>query len=627
MKTYDDDRFPVRCLIAASAMWACAFLLERLLYEGTQTSSLAPWRWVLDGLLAAAVLFTVWQAFRQHRISEASVKKQIAFHAELCTLTNDALKGAPVAEITEQAITSLMNRVRAPLFIFATYGPAGMRVDAVRGKLGHPDMLCCELVSKDVVAFLVSQPGGRCIVANPANEQRFDLPPFLAQQQYALALEIVRSMDDVYGLLVMALPREPERRASRARMLTNVAELLDQANRASKIRNSKAMADTWFKQIAENLNDVFYIISFDAQQVHYINPAYEKVWGRSCASLYEKPLSFIDAIHPDDQAGIADSILGNGHPRVSDRTYRIIDASGGIRWIRDRCFPILDEDGKPSRIGGLAVDVTESRKSAEQREQLAIALGDKALREAEDSLRARDEILAMVSHDLRGPLTTISLVIERMLRAADVDPKMARGVRRAQASAEHMARLLSDLMDATRLNSGKLTLDMTGISAPALIDAVRDTFSDLCSQKHITLLTSVVDPNLPTLTLDHTRILQAFGNIVGNAIKFTPEYGTITISITEADDGIAFDIEDSGPGIAPESIGKIFEPFWQQTRDAHRGLGLGLHIARSVIEAHSGKISVRSCLGVGTCFTLTLPSTYPVELPPIAWVGETLRAT
>ncbi|RYF47835.1 MAG: hypothetical protein EOO38_11340, partial [Cytophagaceae bacterium] len=183
------------------------------------------------------------------------------------------------------------------------------------------------------------------------------------------------------------------------------------------------------------------------------------------------------------------------------------------------------------------------------------------------------------------------------------------------------------LMDATRLSSGKLTLDMTSISAPALFDAVRDTYADLCSQKHITLLTGVMHPDLPTLTLDRTRILQAFGNIVGNAIKFTPEYGTITISTTEADDGIAFDIEDTGPGIAPDAIGKIFDPFWQQAHDAHRGLGLGLHIARSVIEAHGGKISVRSRLGTGTCFTLTLPSTYPVELPPAAWMMEPLRVT
>lgn len=229
----------------------------------------------------------------------------------------------------------------------------------------------------------------------------------------------------------------------------------------------------------------------------------------------------------------------------------------------------------------------------------------RALDEARSAVLSRDEVLAVVSHDLRNPLGTITLA------AGALELPLSEEQRAQQVAAIHrtvrsMTRLIDDLLDASAVTSGQLALELDELDVRTV---VRDAVSALRTQARNAGITLSFEVPADEVRVrgDAHRLNQVLANLLGNALKFTEEGGVIEVQVTRSRSEAVVKVIDSGAGIAPDHLPHIFDRFWHTARTRRGGSGLGLAIARGVVEAHGGAISVESELGVGTTFSFTLP--------------------
>jgi PAS domain S-box-containing protein len=226
--------------------------------------------------------------------------------------------------------------------------------------------------------------------------------------------------------------------------------------------------------------------------------------------------------------------------------------------------------------------------------------------EAQRATAARDEILGVVSHDLRNPLSAIAMC-SRVL--VDTPPDDA-GARRDLAktiyeSTGWMSRMIQDLLDVSAIEAGVLSLVCASEDMGPIVVRATDLFSRTTADRGLSIVVTVDDP-IPHVYVDAERMVQAVANLIGNAVKFTPAGGRVTIGVHSRGGEVEIAVEDSGRGIAAADIPFIFDRFWH-TRGAAAGTGLGLAIARGIIVAHGGTIAVRSTIGEGSRFTISMP--------------------
>ena len=244
--------------------------------------------------------------------------------------------------------------------------------------------------------------------------------------------------------------------------------------------------------------------------------------------------------------------------------------------------------------------VGTQRALARERSRLA-----RALEEANAAVAARDEVLAVVSHDLRNPLGTITMAADLLEMPIPEDRKAVQ-IQVIKRAVKGMSRLIEDLLAVSEMEAGRLALERE----PLLLDALLE---EVCSQleshaRHkLQRLDWSVAPDVPTLHGDRHRLVQVLSNLVGNAVKFTPERGTILMKAARNGQAVEVTVEDTGIGISAADLPHVFERFWHTRRARRGGAGLGLTIAKGIVEAHGGRIRVESEVGVGTKFVFTLP--------------------
>jgi signal transduction histidine kinase len=228
-------------------------------------------------------------------------------------------------------------------------------------------------------------------------------------------------------------------------------------------------------------------------------------------------------------------------------------------------------------------------------------------RRAELVAGARAEVLGVVAHDLRNPLSLIVTTTE-LLQEEDLEPDRRRQILDiAKRAGKQMNRLIEDLLDTVQLESGKLSLDLEDVDVATLFRQVEETFYPLAARRQITL-TMIPPRNGVRVHADSFRVSQVLGNLLGNAIKFTPEGGEVTLRASLEGTEVVFGVRDSGPGIPPDQMQHLFEQFWQARRNDKRGVGLGLTIAKGIIDAHGGRIWCESNPGAGSTFSFALPA-------------------
>lgn len=245
--------------------------------------------------------------------------------------------------------------------------------------------------------------------------------------------------------------------------------------------------------------------------------------------------------------------------------------------------------------------------SAALRRALLTEERDRQRRAAEGAVRARDEVLAIVSHDLRNPLNAIAVGAQALL-SMDVPREqqepMLQIIRR---NAGRMDRLIQDLLDASRIQGGR---QLKVEPAPLrLLAVVEEACQALAVRTKSTLqnVTWQVPPDLPPVRADRDRLLQVLGNLLDNALRFTPEGGTLTARACQQGDVVRVEVADTGPGIPERHVAHLFEPFYQARQAGRNTAGLGLAIAKGIVEAHGGQIGVETAEGRGSTFWFTLP--------------------
>lgn len=228
-------------------------------------------------------------------------------------------------------------------------------------------------------------------------------------------------------------------------------------------------------------------------------------------------------------------------------------------------------------------------------------------RDSQQAVRAREEVLAIVSHDLRNPLNAVMLAAALLQTSEQIAPDDREQLDIIDLSAKRMRRLIEDLLDVTRLEGGKqLPIDPAPLEVESLFHDTYELFKAQAATAGVELHCRLND-GVPRVLADKHRIMQVLSNLVGNALKFTPAGGTIDCQATPQDQAVLFTVADSGPGIPKENLGDIFNPYWQAKRTARLGAGLGLPIAKGIVESHGGTIWVESVPGDGAKFFFTLP--------------------
>jgi signal transduction histidine kinase len=225
---------------------------------------------------------------------------------------------------------------------------------------------------------------------------------------------------------------------------------------------------------------------------------------------------------------------------------------------------------------------------------------------AEMLAQAREDVLGVVAHDLRNPLNLIQMTVELMIDEELPVERQKEMLGIALRAAKQMNRLIEDLLDHVRLQAGRLSLDVEEVSVDAIIKDAEETYRPLADRRHLHFETTAQDGVV--VRADRTRVSQIVGNLIGNAIKFTPEQGSVKLRATPEDKQVVFQVVDDGPGIPADNMSHLFDNFWQARKSDRRGVGLGLAIVKELVEAHGGKIWVESKVDHGSTFSFSLPA-------------------
>jgi signal transduction histidine kinase len=240
----------------------------------------------------------------------------------------------------------------------------------------------------------------------------------------------------------------------------------------------------------------------------------------------------------------------------------------------------------------------------------ALALENaKLYQEAQRATQARDDVLALVSHDLRSPLGTVQMsasFLLELLETPGATPPFQQQLKIIQRAVTRADRLIGDLLDVSRIESGSLEVAHEPLDAAQLIVETVEEHRPIAQEKNITLASEWVGP--PTMISgDRDRISQLFSNLIGNALKFTPSEGVVSVTGVAGEKFVTFSVTDSGPGIPVDHLPHSFNRFWQANRATRSGAGLGLSIAKGIVEAHHGTLVAESIAGEGATFTFTVP--------------------
>ena len=353
------------------------------------------------------------------------------------------------------------------------------------------------------------------------------------------------------------------------------------------------------------------IIAIDEEQrIVFFNTGAERIFGYEAAEVVGGPLTVLlperyRAMHRGHVTR-----FGASHERARRMGERQ-EISGlrrnGEEFPAEASIAWVEVEGRPVFTVVLR-DITD-RKRIETQLRLA--------------LRARDEMAGVVSHDLRNPVQAVKMLSGAILAAEGdeaVSPAVAEQAAVILRAAEQMDALIEDLLDATRIEAGQLRVQPEPVDAERLVRTATETLEPLATAKEQTLAVELGRP-LPRVMADAERVVQILSNVVGNAIKFTPRGGRVTVAVERAgpelpENGgepaapaVLFIVRDDGPGFPAAQLPHIFDRYWQSRRTGRTsGAGLGLPIAKGIVEAHGGRIRVASAEGEGTTVEFTLPA-------------------
>ncbi len=383
----------------------------------------------------------------------------------------------------------------------------------------------------------------------------------------------------------------------------DVTELYEatEALRASEAR---------FRELAETINEVFWITDPEKRRVLYVSPAYERIWGRPCASLLAAPGDWIETVHPDDRGRVAEALVHKQAAGTYDETYRIVRPDGEVRTVQDRAYPVRSADGSVVRVVGVAEDVTDAKRLEAQflRTQRLEAIG---------------ALAGGIAHDLNNILTPVLMSVG-LLRGEEEEAKRLELITVVEQCTNRGAEVIRQLLAFSRGVDGKRVVVQPRHLIREMVSIIRETFPRSIS------LEVDVGADLWPVEANSTQLHQVLMNLCVNARDAMPAGGQLTIAarnlnVTEAEQvhdtelkvgpHVVIEVIDSGEGMSSETMARIFEPFFT-SKAPGKGTGLGLSTALGIVRSHGGRMAVYSEVGRGSRFRVYLPATPQVTVVP-----------
>ena len=371
-----------------------------------------------------------------------------------------------------------------------------------------------------------------------------------------------------------------------------------------------------FRQLAENINQVLWVESLDQSKLLYVSPVYEKIWGRERASLYEQPHIFLEFVHQQDRELFQAHLSQQRKGEFSEMEYRIQRPDGEIRWIRDRSFPIRDASGKAYRSAGISEDVTDRKQMEEQvrrhSEELEELVKKRAARIQElerqraesDKLAAAGRMAARIAHEINNPLAGIQSSFQLLKGALSTTHRYYHYAGIIESEIERIANIIRQMYDLYRPEKESVR--------PFRIDqTIRDVVALLKAGSHDRGVSIESEANgaAETITLSEGLLRQVLYNLIQNALEASPSGSVVKVSAATAPNHLNIAVADQGHGIPAELRSLIFEPFFTTKIGENRnsGLGLGLSVTKSIVDAMGGTIAFESQADTGTVFRIELP--------------------
>jgi len=398
-----------------------------------------------------------------------------------------------------------------------------------------------------------------------------------------------------------------------AMAVTVVATLA--AHLADRMRQQRRSDSTErrYRTFVEALPLITYIDSPDTadQSANYISPQITEILGYTVEEWRTVPNFFADHLHPADRDRVRErqhAARKSGEPLELE--YRFLAHDGRVVWLRDSYTIVRNDAGEPWYTQGFAVDITAAKESERYRDELLrqAQRQNERLRELD---RMKDELVALVSHELRTPLTSIRGYLELLLEEA---PEAGLGATHVDwlniidRNAVRLLRLVEDLLLKAQDAAGAITLDRTEVDITAVVEHCIQAGIPVATARGIALEHET--EQLEPVSADPVRIGQVIDNLVSNALKFTPPGGRVDVRAFAHGAGVRIEVADTGVGIPEDEQERLFERFYrtaQAQSAAVPGAGLGLSIAKAIVEGHGGAISCRSVDGDGTTFVVDLP--------------------
>jgi PAS domain S-box-containing protein len=391
----------------------------------------------------------------------------------------------------------------------------------------------------------------------------------------------------------------PERLATSFRYAQEMSRSATARRRAELALREREME---FRTLANAIPQMAWMADTQGRRYWYNQRWYEFTGLRPDESL---GLGWYLVYHPDQRSTVVASQAAKVEEGKGwEETVRLRRRDGEYRWFLARAMPVRGEDGAIRGWVGTDTDVTEQKEAQLERERL-LGLEQAASAEAVRAARARDDMLGIVAHDLRNPIQNIAMAAAALTIVGE--DKRTHLVDIIHRSTKEMERLISDLLDVTRIESGTFSINKTQVDVHALLADTCQRFEPQALARNIPLGWEL-SAEVAAIDADHDRLSQVLSNLVGNALKFTPTGGRVTLRAASDEGAMRISVEDTGIGIPPEDLPYVFDRFWQATRSSRAGAGLGLAICKGIVEAHGGRIWATSTAGSGTSIHITLPA-------------------
>jgi len=338
----------------------------------------------------------------------------------------------------------------------------------------------------------------------------------------------------------------------------------------------------------------------------FYSPRFKALLGYTDEEFPDVPDAITRVMHEDDREVVGAALRAHLRQRVPYQVEcRLRDRAGRWRWFFVAGAALWDPAGQPFRMAGSVVEVTE-RKEAER-----------VLQEAN---RAKDEFIATLAHELRNPLAPIRTGLEILRKDKANGPPSERARATMERQLAHMIRLIDDLLDISRINSGKIRLEVARVHLRPIVEtALEASRPAITAGNHALQLELPPNDDIEAMG-DPTRLAQALGNLLQNAAKYTPPGGRIALRLRREEGAAVFEVQDNGEGIPAEMLERVFSLFAQVRTSLERaqgGLGIGLYLVRSLVELHGGTVVARSAgLGQGSVFTMRIPCLPAHAEPP-----------